>query len=76
MLETQLAGKITKKKQNSNTPNPQPAHSFSMPHYKEKPGGLLHCQTLAPNLLGKCRPTGEQISGMWYPHSHPWDKPA
>jgi hypothetical protein len=50
------------------------AHSFPMPGYMEKPGGLLHYQVLAPNLLGRCRPTGEQISGMRYPHSHSWDK--
>jgi hypothetical protein len=24
----------------------------------------------------KKKKTGEQISGMWYSHSHPWDKPA
>jgi hypothetical protein len=28
------------------------------------------------NLHGRHRPTDEQISGMWYSHSHPWDKPA
>jgi hypothetical protein len=27
-----------------------------------------------PNLLGRCRPTGELISSMWYSHSYPWDK--
>jgi hypothetical protein len=43
--------KNTKKKQNSETPNPQPEKSFSMPHYTEKVGGLPCCQTLAPNLL-------------------------
>jgi hypothetical protein len=31
---------------------------------------------LAPNLLGRCRPTGEQINSTWYFHSHSWDKPA
>jgi hypothetical protein len=31
---------------------------------------------LAPNLLSRCRPTGEQVSGMSYLHSYPWDKPA
>jgi hypothetical protein len=31
---------------------------------------------LDPNLLGRCRPTVEQISGTWYSHSHSWDKPA
>jgi hypothetical protein len=46
--------KITKKKQNSDTLNPQPIQSFSTPHYIEKPGELLHCQTPAPNLLGRC----------------------
>jgi hypothetical protein len=31
-----------------------PAHkSVSTPHYTEKTGGLLSCQMLAPNLLGK-----------------------
>jgi hypothetical protein len=74
MLEPHLAEKSHQEEQNSNTPNPQPIQSFSMPHYTEKTGGLLHCQTPAPNLLGRCRPTGEQISSMWYSHSYPWDK--
>jgi hypothetical protein len=30
----------------------------------------------ALNLLGKCRPTGKQISGTQYSHSHPWHKLA
>jgi hypothetical protein len=66
--------KITKKKQNSNTLNPQHIQSFSTPHYTEKTGGLPRHQMLAPNLLGRYRPTGEQISSTWYSHSHPWDK--
>jgi hypothetical protein len=74
MLEPHLAGKTTKKKKNSDTPNPQPAQSFSMPHYTEKSGGLLCHQMPAPNLPGRCKPTGEQIRGMWYPHNHPWDE--
>jgi hypothetical protein len=28
----------------------------------------------APNLLDRCRPTGEQISIMQYSHNHPWNK--
>jgi hypothetical protein len=68
--------KATKKNQNSDTLNPQPVQSFSTPHYAEKTGGLLCCQRLAPNLLGRCRTTGEQISSMRYSHNHPWDKPA
>jgi hypothetical protein len=68
--------KTTKKKQNSNTLNSQPIQSFSTPHYTEKPGRLPCHQTPAPNLLGRCRPTGEQISSTWYSHSHPWDKLA
>jgi hypothetical protein len=47
-----------------------------MPHYTEITGGLLCCQMQSPNLLGKHRPTGEQISGMQNSHSYPWDKPA
>jgi hypothetical protein len=31
---------------------------------------------LASNLFGRHRPAGEQISGMWYSHNYPWDKPA
>jgi hypothetical protein len=70
MLEPHLAEKkTTKKKQNSDTLNPQSIQSFPKPRYTEKTGGLPHLQTPAPNLLGKCRPTGEQISGMWYSHS-------
>jgi hypothetical protein len=30
----------------------------------------------SPNLLGRCRPTGEQISGTWYSHSYSWEKSA
>jgi hypothetical protein len=26
-------------------------------------------------MLGRHRPTGEQISSKWYYHSNPWDKP-
>jgi hypothetical protein len=76
MLKTHLAEKTTKKKKNSDTLSPQPAHSLFPPRYTEKPGGLPHHQMLASNLPGRHRPTGEQISGMQYPHSHPWDKPA
>jgi hypothetical protein len=71
MLETHLAGKTTKKRQHFETPDPQASHSFSMSHYTEKQGGLPHCQTLAPNLLERCRPTGEQISSLWYPTANP-----
>jgi hypothetical protein len=60
MLETHLAGKNTKKKENSDTSKPQPSHGLSMPHYAEKQGGLLCYQMPAPNLLGRCRPTDEQ----------------
>jgi hypothetical protein len=71
-----LAEKTTKKTQNSNTLNPQPVQSFSMPHYTEKTGGLLCHQMLDPNLLERHRPTGKQISSMWYSYSYPWDKSA
>jgi hypothetical protein len=54
----------------------QPTHSFPMPLDTEKSGGLLHLQAPAPNLLGRCRPPGEQINSKWYPHNHPWDKAA
>jgi hypothetical protein len=47
-----------------------------MPHYTEKTGGLLCHQTLAPNLLERCIPTGEQVNGVQYSHSYPWDKPT
>jgi hypothetical protein len=47
---------------------------LTMVHWEN--GGLWHCQTLAPNLLGRCRTTGEWISGMQYSHNYPWDKPA
>jgi hypothetical protein len=68
--------KTTKKKQNFDTLNSQPIQSFSMPHCTKKTGGLPCCQMQAPNLPGRNRPTGEQISSMWCSHSHPWDKPA
>jgi hypothetical protein len=64
----------TKNKQNSDTPSPQPAQNLSMPLYTEKSGGLLHHSTPVSNLLGRRRPTGEQINVMQYSHSHPWEK--
>jgi hypothetical protein len=76
MLEPHLAEKTTKKNKKSDTLNSQPIQSFSMPHYAEKTGGLPCQQMLAPNLLGRCRPTGEQRNGMRYSYSYPWDKPA
>jgi hypothetical protein len=65
-------------KEETKLQNPEPpAHtSFSTPLYNEKTGRLPHCQTLAPNLPERCRPTGEQISSTHYSHSHLWDKPA
>jgi hypothetical protein len=65
LLEPHLAKKAQKnkkKKQNSKTLNPQPVKSFSTSCYTEKTGGLQHRQMPAPNLLGRPRPTGEQIS--------------
>jgi hypothetical protein len=55
--------KNKKKKPNSETLNPQPVQSFSMPHYTEKTGGLPHHQMLAPNLLRKLRQTGLDAEG-------------
>jgi hypothetical protein len=71
-----LAEKTTKKNQKDDTLKLQPIQSFSMPHYTEKTGGLPCRQMLASNLLGSCRKTSEQISGMQYFHSYPWDKQA
>jgi hypothetical protein len=69
--------KTTKNKQNSEIPNPQPLQGFSTPCYIEKTGGLPCCQTPpAPNVLGRCGPTGERISTTWYSHSHPLERPA
>jgi hypothetical protein len=51
LLESHLAKK-KKKKQNSETLNPQPVKCFSMPHYTEKTEGLQHHQTQAPTCLG------------------------
>jgi hypothetical protein len=66
-----------KKKQEAKLWNPdQPVKSCSMPHYTEKTGGLTCCQTPAPKVLWRYRPTDEQISSMQYSHSYPWDKPA
>jgi hypothetical protein len=76
MLETHPAGKTPRGGKPPTPPKPQPTHNFPMPQYTEKPGDLPHRQTPATNLLGRRRPTGEQISGMQYSHSHPWDKPA
>jgi hypothetical protein len=42
---------------------------------REQEGCCLR-QTPTPNLLGRCKPIGEQISSMRYSYSHPWDKPA
>jgi hypothetical protein len=68
--------KNTKKKQNSNTLNPQPIQNYSTPHQTEKTVGFPRHQMPAPNLLGRCRSTGEQISSTRYSHSYPWNKPA
>jgi hypothetical protein len=57
MLEPHLAKKPIKNKQNSNNMNSQPIQNFSMPRCTEKTGGFPCCQMLAPNLLGRCRPT-------------------
>jgi hypothetical protein len=57
MLEPHLAEKKHQEELNSDTLNPQPVKSFSMPHYTEKTGGLPCHQTPAPNLLGRYRPT-------------------
>jgi hypothetical protein len=60
------AGAILGKKKNEETklqnPEPQPLKGFSMQCYTEETGGLQHYQMPAPNLVGRCRPTGEQIS--------------
>jgi hypothetical protein len=42
----------------------------------EKPGGLLCHQMPTPNLLGRHKTPGEQISGTQYSHRQPWDKSA
>jgi hypothetical protein len=76
MLESTWQKKTNKKKQNSNNPNPQPIQSFYMPRYTEKTRGFPCCQMPVPNMLERCRSTGEQISGMQYSHGYPWDKPA
>jgi hypothetical protein len=69
MLETHLAGRTTKKSQNSNT--------SELPACTQLPHAMIYRGTRRPSaLLGRYRPTGEQISGMQYSHSHPWDKPA
>jgi hypothetical protein len=59
-----LAEKKKKKKQNTKTLNPQPVQSFTMPHYSEKIGGLLHHHMPAPNLLRRCRQTGLDAEGV------------
>jgi hypothetical protein len=63
--------KSTKKNQNVDTLNLQPIQSFSTPHYTEKTGGFLLLQTTAPNLLGRCRPTGEQQASCGIPPTTP-----
>jgi hypothetical protein len=63
--------KNTKKNKNSTILNLQPIQSFSTPHYTEKIGGLWLHKMPAPNLLGRCRPTGEQISNMHIPTATP-----
>jgi hypothetical protein len=50
--------KTQRKKQNSETLNPQAIQSFSTPCYTEKAGGLQHHQMLAPKLHRRCRQTG------------------
>jgi hypothetical protein len=71
MLEPHLAEKNTKRKQNSDTLKPHHAQRFYTQCYTEKTGEPPCCQLLAANLLGRCRPTGEQTSSMQYSHSYP-----
>jgi hypothetical protein len=59
-----LANKKPKKKQNSETLNPQPVKSFSTPLYTEKTGGLQHLQMPALNLPRRCRQTGLDAKGV------------
>jgi hypothetical protein len=66
MLEIHLAGKPQRRGKTLTPPHSQPAHSIPTPHQTEKPGGLLHLQTPAPNLLGRHRTPDEQISDMQY----------
>jgi hypothetical protein len=49
LLDPHLAKK--KKKQNSETLNPQPIKTFSIACYTEKTGGLQYWQTSAPTCL-------------------------
>jgi hypothetical protein len=42
------------------------SHILPQESYQEKPGGLSGRQTPDPNLLGRCRPPGEQISSTGY----------
>jgi hypothetical protein len=59
---------------NLHTPSP---HIASQLHVKwRNKEGSYAAKCLAANLLGRHRPPGEQISGTWYHHSHPWDKAA
>jgi hypothetical protein len=57
--------KNTKKKQKSNIPSP---HKASPCHITLR---NQESQMPAPNLLQRCRPTGEQISCMWYSTATP-----
>jgi hypothetical protein len=61
LLELHLAKKKEKEVTKLQNPELPATKSFSMPPYTEKTGGLQHHKTLAPNLLGRRRPTGEQI---------------
>jgi hypothetical protein len=56
--------KKKKKKQNSETLNPHPVKSFSIPHYTEKAGGLQNCQTPVPNLPKRRRQIGLDAKGV------------
>jgi hypothetical protein len=56
--------KNKKKKQNSETLNPQPIKSFSTPNYTQKTGGSQHHQMPAPNLHRRHRQTGLDAKGV------------
>jgi hypothetical protein len=74
MLETHWTGKTTIRGKTLTSPHSQTTHSSPTSWNAEKQGGLPCHQAPAPYLLH--RPTGEQVSSMWFFYSHPWEKSA
>jgi hypothetical protein len=75
-LEINLAGKTTKKRQNSQHLHTHSLCIASPLHVKRRnQEGSLATRCQLPDYLGTCRPPSE-LSGMQYSHRQPWARSA